>query len=80
MLRRQSTKSATIRINPSKSRTAEEITKLSSFSKVIDDFNVLPDVIMEATEAMGLGKVGESQAFSRDVLGIEICGPARPQL
>jgi len=33
-----------------------------------------------ATKEMGLGKIGESTAFSRDVLSVEICGPDRPQL
>lgn len=48
----------------------------------MDDFDQLPDVIEEATLAMGLGVVGgiNSRAFSRDVLSIEITGPNRPQL
>jgi hypothetical protein len=48
----------------------------------MDDFSQLPDVIEEATQAMGLGTVGgiNSRAFSRDVLSVEITGPARPQL
>jgi hypothetical protein len=55
---------------------------LHSFCKSIDDFSQLPDVIDEATQAMGLGVVGgiNSRAFSRDVLSIEITGPNRPQL
>jgi hypothetical protein len=46
------------------------------------DFSQLPDVIEEATQVMGLGVVGgiNSRAFSRDVLSVEITGPARPQL
>ena len=48
----------------------------------MNDFSQLPDVIEEATQAMGLGTVGgiNSRAFSRDVLSVEITGPARPQL
>lgn len=48
----------------------------------MNDFCQLPDVIEEATQAMGLGVVGgiNSRAFSRDVLSVEITGPARPQL
>lgn len=48
----------------------------------MNDFSQLPDVIEEATQAMGLGVVGgiNSRAFSRDVLSVEITGPARPQL
>lgn len=55
---------------------------MKSFSKSIDDFKQLPDIIEEATEAMGLGVVGgiNSRAFSRDVLSVQIDGPDRPQL
>jgi len=70
----------TIRINPSKFRADAEKTKLSAFRKKINDLGMLPAVMEEATHAMGLGKVGESKAFSRDVLSVEICGPDRPQL
>ena len=77
MLRRQPTTSVTIKINPSKLRTEEEQLKLSGFNKTISDLTELPDVIEDATQAMGLG---ESKAFSRDVLSVEICGPDRPQL
>ncbi|KAF5846677.1 hypothetical protein GGP41_004724 [Bipolaris sorokiniana] len=52
------------------------------FTKSIQNFDQLPDVIEEATLAMGLGFVGgiSSRAFSRDVLSVEITGPSRPQL
>jgi hypothetical protein len=55
---------------------------LKSFHKAIDDFQQLPDIIDEATEAMDLGVVGgaDSRAFSRDVLSVQIDGPDRPQL
>lgn len=48
----------------------------------MNNFGELPDVIEEATQAMGLGTIGgiNSRAFSRDVLSIEITGPTRPQL
>jgi hypothetical protein len=82
VLRRQPTNSVSIKITPDKLRTKEEQTKLAAFSKTITDLSELPDVIEEATLAMGLGRVGElhSRAFSRDVLSVEICGPDRPQL
>jgi phage gp29-like protein len=80
VLRRQPTNSVTIKINPSKHRTPAEQRKLSVFSKTITDFSELPDVIEDATGEMGLAKIGESAAFSRDILSVEICGPDRPQL
>jgi hypothetical protein len=80
VLRRQPSSSVTIKINPNKLRTPAEQKKLSEFSKTITDLNELPDVIEDATGRMGLGRIGESAAFSRDILSVEICGPDRPQL
>ncbi|KAF2036299.1 hypothetical protein EK21DRAFT_106400 [Setomelanomma holmii] len=80
VLRRQSTDSVTIKINPSKSRMDAEKFALSSFSKTITDLNELPAAIDDATRAMGLGEIGRSAAFSKDILSVEICGPDRPQL
>jgi hypothetical protein len=73
---------STITITPDKLRPKSEQAKLKSFSKSMNDFFQLLDVIEEATEAMGLGIVGgiNSRAFSRDVLSVEITGPARSQL
>ncbi|KAH5305161.1 hypothetical protein HBI23_183590 [Parastagonospora nodorum] len=82
ILRRSQASTSTITITPDKTRPLLEQSKLNSFSKSINDFSQLPDVIDEATQAMGLGIVGgiNSRAFSRDVLSIEITGPSRPQL
>jgi hypothetical protein len=82
ILRRAPTSTSTVTINADKNRPESERTKLKSFTRTITDFKELPDVIDEATQAMGLGVVGgiNSRAFSRDVLSVEITGPARPQL
>jgi GTPase SAR1 family protein len=82
ILRRSPTSTISITISPDKHRTRAEKLRLTAFQKSITDFSQLPDIIEGATEAMGLGKVGEnnSRAFSRDVLSVEICGPDRPQL
>ncbi|KAJ4356211.1 uncharacterized protein N0V89_004241 [Didymosphaeria variabile] len=82
ILRRAPNSTISITITPDKLRPKQEQTKLKSFSKTIDDFNQLPDIIEEATQAMGLGVVGGigSRAFSRDVLSVQIDGPDRPQL
>ncbi|CAN9170146.1 unnamed protein product [Alternaria alternata] len=82
ILRRSASSTSTITITPDKLRPKSEQAKLKSFSKSMNDFSQLPDVIEEATQAMGLGTVGgiNSRAFSRDVLSVEITGPARPQL
>ncbi|CAG5158133.1 uncharacterized protein ALTATR162_LOCUS4999 [Alternaria atra] len=82
ILRRSASSTSTITITPDKLRPKSEQAKLKSFRKSMNDFSQLPDVIEEATQAMGLGVVGgiNSRAFSRDVLSVEITGPARPQL
>ncbi|KAF1351464.1 dynamin family protein-like protein [Lizonia empirigonia] len=82
ILRRSPLSTSTITITPDKHRPKSEKAKLKSFTKSITDFSQLPDVIEEATLAMGLGVVGgiNSRAFSRDVLSVEITGPTRPQL
>ncbi|KAH9865175.1 hypothetical protein IAQ61_009122 [Plenodomus lingam] len=82
ILRRSPESTSRITITPDKLRHKSEQIKLKSFGKTINDFSQLPDVIEEATQAMGLGVVGgiNSRAFSRDVLSVEITGPNRPQL
>jgi hypothetical protein len=82
VLRRSISSNIQVTIYPDQNRPAEEIAKLKTFDKSFTDFSQLPDIIEQATETMGLGKVGEnnSRAFSRDVLSVEICGPDRPQL
>ncbi|KAF2689294.1 hypothetical protein K458DRAFT_126151 [Lentithecium fluviatile CBS 122367] len=82
ILRRSPTSTISITITPDKLRPKQEQAKLKSFNKSITDFQQLPDVIEEATAAMGLGVVGgiNSRAFSRDVLSVQIDGPDRPQL
>lgn len=80
ILRRVSNISVTVKIVPSKGRPEAEQRKLSAFNKTMMSVHELPDLIDAATTEMGLGKVGASKAFSRDVLSVEICGPNRPQL
>lgn len=76
-LRRDKEGAISCKINPDEKNSEDEIDRLRSFSRTIQDFGELPSLIDEATEAMGLGP---SKAFSKDVLCIEICGPNRPQL
>ncbi|KAF2628857.1 hypothetical protein BU25DRAFT_466787 [Macroventuria anomochaeta] len=82
ILRRTPASTIAITITPDKLRPKQEQVTLKAFNKSIDDFDQLPDIIDEATLAMGLGPAGGpiSRAFSRDVLSVEISGPDRPQL
>ncbi|KAF3050536.1 hypothetical protein E8E11_009925 [Didymella keratinophila] len=80
ILRRDSRSSVTVKIVPDKHRPEAEQRKLAAFNKSLAHVGALPDLIDAATQEMGLGKIGSSQAFTRDVLSVEICGPNRPQL
>jgi hypothetical protein len=80
ILRCESKTTVTVKIVPSPDRTDAEKKKLSAFTNALTDVRQLPNVIDAATKEMGLGKVGASRAFTRDVLSITICGPERPQL
>jgi hypothetical protein len=80
ILRREPKPSVTVKIVPSKHRPEDQQRKLAAFNRSMAYMNQLPDLIDAASQEMGLGKVGASNAFSRDVLSVEICGPDRPQL
>jgi hypothetical protein len=81
ILRRHASSSISTRITPDKARPEAEQQELREFARTIADFSELPSIIAEATKAMGLEEVGQTnKAFSRDVLTVEISGPSRPQL
>ncbi|KAF1360090.1 hypothetical protein EJ07DRAFT_165721 [Lizonia empirigonia] len=81
ILRRHATSAISTRITPDKSRPEAEQEELRDFTRTITDFTQLPEIIAEATKAMGLEEIGLSnKAFAKDVLTVEISGPSRPQL
>ncbi|KAF2830154.1 hypothetical protein CC86DRAFT_286067 [Ophiobolus disseminans] len=81
ILRRNPTSTISTRITPDKSRPEIEQQELNLFARTITDFTELPAIIAEATKAMGLEEIGQTnKAFARDVLTVEISGPTRPQL
>ncbi|KAH7075752.1 P-loop containing nucleoside triphosphate hydrolase protein [Paraphoma chrysanthemicola] len=81
ILRRHVSSAISTRITPDKSRPEAEQQALRDFTRTITDFTELPFIIAEATKAMGLEAVGQTnKAFARDVLTVEISGPSRPQL
>ncbi|KAK6531816.1 hypothetical protein TWF694_002983 [Orbilia ellipsospora] len=77
ILRRAPERQISITITPGKDRDESEKMELMKFKRTINDFEELPELMEDATAAMGLG-VGK--AFSRDVLTVDISGPDRPQL
>ncbi|KAF1808404.1 hypothetical protein P152DRAFT_462536 [Eremomyces bilateralis CBS 781.70] len=81
-MRRASAESITTKIIPDKNRSTDEQDRLKRFELSISNFSELPELIHEATVAMGLldEDGANKQAFARDVLSIEISGPGYPQL
>lgn len=80
VLRREGKTTVTVKIVPGRNRSDADKKKLSAFTRALLDVRHLPDVIDAATQEMGLGKIGVTRAFTRDILSITICGPDRPQL
>ncbi|KAI9824015.1 MAG: hypothetical protein M1826_007548 [Phylliscum demangeonii] len=82
VLRRGIGISVSTKITPDKNRPMQEQERLQEFSKSIQGFEELPELIAEATTLMGLDSVGgaDAKAFAKDVLSIEICGPDCPHL
>ncbi|TDZ28806.1 Interferon-induced GTP-binding protein Mx [Colletotrichum spinosum] len=90
-LRRELTKSLTVRVIPDPDRSQEDQKRIKDFSESITDFKDLPFIMDAATKVMGIGNGGggssspqpdqtPASAFSKDTLSIEINGPSRPQL
>lgn len=84
ILRRATVNSLTIKIIPDALRPTAEQVALQHFKESITDLDELPrimDVAKAAMDAHGSPTAGSKpKAFSRDILSIEIEGPARPQL
>lgn len=78
VLRRAATQKVAVSIVPDASRPMVEADALRRFDGKLKDLDDLPRVAEEATQAMGINQSGN--AFSKDVLSIEISGPDRPQL
>jgi GTPase SAR1 family protein len=70
---------ATVSIQPGQSRSETDRQNLKNFTHSLSDIAKLPEAIQQAKEAMGLGSQG-SNAFSTDVLRLEVTSPRMPQL
>jgi len=81
VLRRAPVETVNVSVIPDKLRPTAEQERLNSMQFQLKDFEELGELMDVVTEAMGLGDDAEVvRAFSRDVLNIEISGPARPHL
>lgn len=77
-LRRDPIDSLTIRVIPDSDRPQKEQDEINDFSESISDLADLPKIMDNAMKVMGISEGGN--AFAKDTLSIEICGPSRPQL
>nr|POF13789.1 interferon-induced gtp-binding protein mx2 [Quercus suber] len=67
-----------VAITPSSTRSIIDRTALDSFAQELSSVDELPSIMAEAAVVMGVGV--DSNAFSADILRIEIRGPNVPQL
>ena len=72
------TSSTSVSIVPSRDRPEPEYQKLCGFSEKLESLDDLPTLIDRAKLAMGVSDTGS--AFSKDVLRVEVSGPAKPHL
>lgn len=77
-LRRDPIDSLTIRVISNSDRPQKEQDEIKNYSETIADFAGLPEIMNNAMKVMGISEGGN--AFAKDTLSIEICGPNRPQL
>lgn len=78
ILRRTSVVTASVAIVPSQTRSESERAKLLGFRETIVSFNDFPSLVERAKAAMGVSMAGN--AFSNDILRVEVSGPDRPHL
>lgn len=78
ILRRTSVVTASVAIVPSQTRSEPERAKLLGFRETIVSFKDFPSLVERAKAAMGVSMAGN--AFSNDILRVEVSGPDRPHL
>lgn len=78
ILRRTSVGTASVAIVPSQTRSESERAKLLGFRETIVSFKDFPSLVERAKAAMGVSMAGN--AFSNDILRVEVSGPDRPHL
>lgn len=78
ILRRTSVVTASVAIVPSQTRSESERAKLLGFRETIVSFKDFPSLVERAKAAMGVSIAGN--AFSNDILRVEVSGPDRPHL
>ena len=78
ILRKANEVTVAVSIVPSQARSEEECKRLLGFRETLDDFKDFPSLVDKANSLMGVSAAGN--AFSNDVLRVEVSGPDRPHL
>lgn len=78
ILRRARDVNVVISIVPSQTRPEAECKKLLGFRETLDSLQEFPSLVDKANDMMGISATGN--AFSNDVLRVEVSGPDRPHL
>lgn len=78
ILREAATTEVTVSIVPSQNASESERQKLSSFVETLSGLEDLPALIDRAKLVMGITTTGN--AFSKDILRVEVSGPKKPKL
>ena len=78
ILRKAKDVNVAVSIVPSQTRSEDECKRLLGFRETLDNFQDFPSLVDKANDLMGIS--GTGNAFSNDVLRVEVSGPDRPHL
>lgn len=78
ILRKAAGVTISVAIVPSPARSEDECSRMMGFRQTLENLNAFPDLVDKAKIVMGV--TGSANAFSNDVLRVEISGPDKPHL
>ncbi len=78
ILRKARDVNVAVSIVPSQTRPEAECRRLLGFREMLDNLQEFPSLVEKANDMMGISATGN--AFSNDVLRVEVSGPDRPHL
>lgn len=78
ILRKAVAVTISVAIVPSPTRSKDECGRIMGFRQTLENLSAFPELVDKAKDAMGV--TGSANAFSNDVLRVEISGPDKPHL
>ena len=78
ILRKAATVTISVAIVPSRSRSEDECIRMMKFRRTLENLRAFPELVGKAKDEMGISR--SANAFSNDVLRVEISGPDKPHL